>query len=153
MYEICIFTAAMKDVYKSIIQYADSILDIIDKDYKLIKYRLYRNHTSIVGNGFVKVISLLNRDISKLGRDLSKVIIIDNLAENFRLQINNGLAIRTWNDDMKDSQLVDLMKILQDIHSMRIPDVRVIIKKIKEDLSKTKNTLNPYTNIEISKLI
>ena len=133
------------------VQYADSILDIIDKDYKLIKHRLYRNHTSIVGNGFVKVISNLTRDISKLGRDLSKVIIIDNLPENFKLQNNNGLAIKTWNEDMKDTQLIDLLKILKDIYIMRVPDVRIIIKKMREDAIKAKNILNPYANVEISK--
>ena len=112
---------------------------------------MYRNHTSIVGNGFVKVISDLIRDISKLGRDLSKVIIIDNLPENFKLQNNNGFAIRTWNEDMKDTQLIDLLKILKDIYIMRVPDVRLIIKKMREDVGKTKNILNPYSNVDISK--
>lgn len=54
---------------------------------------------------------------------------------------------------MKDTQLVDLMKILQDIINLRVPDVRIIIKKIREDSSKNKNTLNPYASIDISKYI
>jgi CTD small phosphatase-like protein 2 len=134
-------------------KYADSILDLIDKDYKIIKHRLYRNHTSIVGNGFVKVITLLIRDISKLGRDLSRVIIIDNLPENFRLQNNNGLAIKTWNEDMKDTQLSDFQKILTDIYVLKVPDVRNVIKRIREDLIKTKNNMNPYSSIDISKYL
>jgi len=140
MYEIVIFTAAMKD-------YADSILDVIDKDYSIIKHRLYRNHTSIVGNGFVK-------DISKIGRDLSRILIIDNLPENFKLQPNNGLAIKTWNEDMKDTQLVDLEKILTDIYNRRVPDIRVVIRKIKEEINRSnKNAFNPYLNIDISKYL
>jgi len=47
MYEIAIFTASVKD-------YADSILDSLDRENKLIKYRLYRQHTSLAGIGFVK---------------------------------------------------------------------------------------------------
>jgi len=129
MYEICIFTAAMKD-------YADSILDVIDKDNRIFKHRMYRNHTSIVGNGFVK-------DISKLGRDLSKVIIIDNLPENFKLQNNNGFEIKTWTEDMKDTQLADLQRILQDMHNLRVPDVRVIVKKIKEEIHRNKKCSEP----------
>ena len=37
-YEIVIFTAASQD-------YADYILDILDKDKDLISHRLYRQHT------------------------------------------------------------------------------------------------------------
>ena len=81
------------------------------------------------------------------------MIIIDNLPENFRLQINNGLGIRTWNEDMKDTQLVDLLKILQDIITYKVTDVRMIIKKIREEITKSKNTLNPYSSIDISKYI
>ncbi len=40
-------------------------------------------------------------------------MIIDNLPENFKLQPNNGFGIRTWNEDIKDTQLYDLGKILK----------------------------------------
>ena len=50
--------------------------------------------------------------MSKIGRDLNKMLIIDNLSDNFKLQQNNGLAIKTYIDDMKDTHLIDLAKIL-----------------------------------------
>ncbi len=53
--------------------------------------------------------------MSKLGRDLSKVVMIDNLTENFKSQPNNGLTIKTWTDDMNDNELVCLHKILTGI--------------------------------------
>jgi len=40
---------------------------------------LFRQHAVRVKNGFVK-------DLNRLGRDLSKVVIIDDLAKNFKLQ-------------------------------------------------------------------
>ena len=73
---------------------------------------MYRQHTSLSGMSFVKVIKIIIRDLSQIGRDLSRCIIVDNLADNFKLQQNNGLFIKTWNGDIKDNQLIDLKKIL-----------------------------------------
>ena len=33
------------------------------------------------------------KDLSKIGRDLSRTIIVDNLADNYKLQPNNGIPI------------------------------------------------------------
>ena len=139
-YETVIFTAAMKE-------YADSILDLLDPEKKLINYRLYRNHTTITGIIFVK-------DLSKIGRDLNKIIIVDNLADNFKLQQNNGIQIGTWIDDMKDTQLNDLGKILTEIAIKKPNDVRNVIKKLQEDMAKKtrKNVnINPFKDLDISK--
>ena len=133
--EIVIFTAAMKD-------YADSILDILDSKKNIIKYRLYRQHTSIEGMSFSK-------DLSKLGRDLNKVIIIDNLSDNFKLQPNNGIPIGTWTEDMRDTELVDIGNFLKNLVLKNPKDVRIIIQKIKNDMSK-KNNLFSFKNIDIN---
>ena len=53
--------------------------------------------------------------MSKLGRDLSKVIIVDNVAENFQLQPDNGIFIRSWFDDMNDTALLELAPLLKGI--------------------------------------
>ena len=140
IFEIVIFTAALKD-------YADSILDVLDPNKKLINYRLYRQHTSVVGITYCK-------DLSKIGRDLGKTIIVDNLADNFKLQPNNGIHILTWLDDMKDTQLYDLGKILKDLVSRQPADIRPIIKKFKEDSNKklrNNMNINPFKGVDISK--
>ena len=140
IFETVIFTAALKD-------YADSILDLLDPDKKLINHRLYRHHTSICGITFVK-------DLSKIGRDLNKTIIIDNLGDNFKLQPNNGIQIGTWLDDMKDTQLDDLGKILKDIINRQPNDIRPIIKKFKDDVNKKiRNNMNvsPFKGIDVGK--
>ena len=99
-FELIIFTAATQD-------YADPIINAIEKDEKYFDYRLYRIHTTIIDNDFVK-------DLSKLGRDLNKTIIVDNMKQNYKNQPNNGITIRPfWGKDVEDSALVDLLDILQ----------------------------------------
>ena len=91
---------------KILFKYADWILDSLDQEKNLISYRLYRQHASINKNTYVK-------DISKLGRDLSKTIIIDNVWENFQLQPTNGIVIKTWTEDLKYTSLSDLTPLLK----------------------------------------
>ena len=79
-YEIVLFTASTPE-------YADYIMSKVDPDNK-IKLRLYRQNT--FDNGFVRI-----KNLEDLGRDLSKVIIIDNLKESFCLQPKNGICIKT----------------------------------------------------------
>ena len=68
-YEIVIFTAAAQD-------YADFILNYIDKGRNYISHRLYRQHCQYDDGVYVK-------DLSMLGRDLKKTIIVDNIKDNF----------------------------------------------------------------------
>ena len=102
-YEVVIFTAAMQD-------YADWVLDILDTG-KWIKYRLYRQHALRDGSVYVK-------DLSKLGRDLKRMIIVDNVAQNFKRQPDNGIHIRSWFDDSNDKALDELGEILESIIKM-----------------------------------
>ena len=67
-YELVVFTAGLPD-------YANWVLNSIDPN-GLIKYRLFRNHAIHQKNIFIK-------DLSRLGRNLNKCIIVDNVAENF----------------------------------------------------------------------
>ena len=113
-YELVIFTAATKE-------YANPIIDAIEQDKKYFEYRLYRDHTILIDMYFVK-------DLSKLGRDLSKVIIVDNMEQNYKLQKSNGIAIRPfWGKDSDDSALSDLSEILIKIAERKL-DVRKGLK-------------------------
>ena len=137
-YEIVTFTAGTKE-------YADNILNILDINNDLIKYRLYRQHTTIMGCNVFK-------DLSKLGRDLNRIIIIDNLKDNFKLQPNNGLFIKTWTSDVNDNQFYDLGRMLKDIVRVNANDVRPIIEKINDDIKISRNIINPYANVDINKI-
>ena len=108
-YELVIFTAAVKD-------YADQILDTIDKK-NWISHRLYREHTRLEDYVSIKDIGLINRD-------LSKTIIVDNIASNFKLQPRNGVAISTWTGDPEDISLLNLIPVLVKLAKDGVKDVR-----------------------------
>ena len=119
-YELVIFTAATQE-------YADPIINALESNKKYFDYRLYRIHTIIIDNDFVK-------DLSKLGRDLSKTLIVDNMEQNYKLQKNNGITIRPfWGKDNEDTALIDLLDILIKIAEKNL-DVRTGLKLFKEDI-------------------
>ena len=113
-FELVIFTAGLKD-------YADWILNDFDKT-RVISYRLYRNSCRFRRGFHVK-------DLSRLGRDLSKTIIVDNIAENYELQPDNGIHIISWFSSPSDSELMKLEPILRSFVEQQIPDVRPMIKQ------------------------
>jgi len=72
---------------------------------KTISYRLYRQHALPCREFYIK-------DLSLLGRDLNKTIIVDNISENFLLQPENGICIKSWYNDEADNALMQLAPLL-----------------------------------------
>jgi CTD small phosphatase-like protein 2 len=65
------------------------------------------------------------KDLTKIGKDLRKIIIIDNMKENFKLQQDNGIHIKSWfNDNPNDTELLKIGQALKDIYLDGIEDVR-----------------------------
>ena len=117
--EIVIFTAGVK-------VYADIVLDGLDSKNK-IDFKLYRQHTDIVNGINIK-------DLSKLGRDLSKVVIVDNICENFQRQPDNGLHIIDFEGDENDQELLFLLDDLVQLFSQPGIDVREHLGDIREKM-------------------
>ncbi|XP_047312135.1 CTD small phosphatase-like protein 2 [Impatiens glandulifera] len=113
MFEIVVFTAS-----QSI--YASQLLDILDPDGRLISGRAYRESCTFSDGSYTK-------DLTVLGVDLAKVVIIDNSPQVFQLQINNGIPIKSWFDDQSDSALFSLLPFLETL--VDVDDVRPIIAK------------------------
>ena len=136
LFEIVIFTAGMQD-------YADNLLNQMDKERNLIQYRLYRQHTSLENGSNVK-------DIEKLGRDLSKVIIIDNISENFSKQSDNGIFITPWMGDPNDTELYELIPILKEISVKKVKDVRVILRRFRDKIIQLhiQGDINPLATLK-----
>ena len=114
-FEIVLFTAAEED-------YTDIVLKELNKN-NYITHILCRKYTELNNGSYLK-------DLSKLGRDLSKVVIVDNNKDNFRLQPENGLFISSYFGEQNDNELYllcgDLMKIIE----AQPEDIRPVIKEI-----------------------
>ena len=112
-FEIIIFTA-------SISKYADILMNIIDPN-NYCPYRLFREHCSYINNNYVK-------DLTKLGRNLKDIIIVDNSPLSYSFHPNNGLPILSWFDDYNDFELEKITPIL--IFLSMVDDVREYIPKL-----------------------
>lgn len=113
MFQVVIFTAS-----QSI--YAKQLLDILDPDGKIISRRAYRESCIFTDGSYTK-------DLTVLGVDLAKIVIIDNSPQVFRLQVNNGIPIKSWFDDPLDCALITLLPFLETL--VDVEDVRPIIAK------------------------
>jgi CTD small phosphatase-like protein 2 len=84
-----------------------------------------------------------------LGRNLSKTIIIDNVWENFQLQSENGIFIKTWVGDDKDRCLPDLTPLLKDFVIKKVSDVRKALRKFRDTLFRLfiNGDPNPYETV------
>ncbi|KAA8499563.1 Carboxy-terminal domain RNA polymerase II polypeptide A small phosphatase 2 [Porphyridium purpureum] len=106
-FEVVIFTASLS-------LYANPLLDKLDKT-KVIRHRLYREHCVYVGGSYVK-------DMSLLGRDMKKVILVDNSPYTYAFQPENALPCTSWIDDQTDEELNYILQILEDVKGVN--DVR-----------------------------
>ena len=59
------------------------------------------------------------------------------MPQNFRLQKDNGIFIRTfYGEDPDDTALIDLIPILNKITEDKVKDVRVSLLKFKDEILK-----------------
>ena len=134
-YEIISFTSASKE-------YADVIINEIEKKRNFFDYKFYREHCVIYKDTFVK-------DISRIGRDIKNIIIVDNNENNFMLNKENGIKICSYYGDdeenngnkKNDNALLELKKILINIYKDNYDDVREALKDYDE-IIKTKVSID-----------
>ena len=119
-YEIISFSTASKN-------YADNIVKKIETNQKYFDYNLYRDHTTLYGKEYVK-------DISKIGRNIKEIIIVDNLEKNFNLNPDNGIKIAPYFGEINadDTKLFELQKLLILFYKLKYDDLRMAIKDYKQ---------------------
>ena len=109
-YELVIFTASLS-------KYANPLMDILDP-MRYCTERLFREHCNQIDNVFMK-------DMSRIGRRIEDVILIDNSPNSYRLQPENAIPILSWYDDPHDRELYNLTPLL--INLARVADVRDVL--------------------------
>ena len=119
--DIVIFTASWSF-------YCNIVIDGFDCKNK-IDFKLCREYTDEKDGINIK-------DLSKLGRDLNKVIIIDNIEDNYKLQPDNGLNIIDFEGDENDNELQYILKDLLEI--VQYPGKNVIdeLPRIRKNMQK-----------------
>jgi len=123
-FEIVLFTAAEED-------YTGIVLNELNRN-NYITHILCRKYTEFRNGCYVK-------DLSKLGRDLKKVCIVDNNKDNFSLQPENGLFISSYYGEQNDNELSYLCNDLMKIIEIQPDDIRTVLKQIDENMRKRYN--------------
>ncbi|XP_015279836.1 PREDICTED: CTD small phosphatase-like protein, partial [Gekko japonicus] len=98
LYECVLFTA-------SLAKYADPVADLLDR-WGVFRARLFRESCVFHRGNYVK-------DLSRLGRELSKVIIVDNSPASYIFHPENAVPVQSWFDDMTDTELLDLIPFFE----------------------------------------
>ncbi|KAI3696443.1 hypothetical protein L1987_79458 [Smallanthus sonchifolius] len=113
LFEVIIFTAS-----QSI--YAEQLLNVLDPKKKVFRHRVYRESCVFLEGNYLK-------DLSVLGRDLARVVMIDNSPQAFGFQVDNGIPIESWYDHRTDQELLSLLPFLESL--VGVDDVRPLIDK------------------------
>ncbi|KGL77757.1 Carboxy-terminal domain RNA polymerase II polypeptide A small phosphatase 1, partial [Tinamus guttatus] len=112
LFECVLFTA-------SLAKYADPVADLLDK-WGAFRARLFRESCVFHRGNYVK-------DLSRLGRDLRRIIIVDNSPASYIFHPDNAVPVASWFDNMADTELLDLLPFFERLS--KVEDVYTVLKK------------------------
>uniref|UniRef100_A0A8C3AMK6 Mitochondrial import inner membrane translocase subunit TIM50 n=1 Tax=Cyclopterus lumpus TaxID=8103 RepID=A0A8C3AMK6_CYCLU len=101
----CVVIDLDETLVHSSFKYADPVADLLDQ-WGVFRARLFRESCVFHRGNYVK-------DLSRLGRELSKVIIIDNSPASYIFHPENAVPVQSWFDDMTDTELLDLIPLFE----------------------------------------
>ncbi|OAK94137.1 hypothetical protein IQ06DRAFT_286762 [Phaeosphaeriaceae sp. SRC1lsM3a] len=119
-YELVIFTSVKS-------MDADPIIRKLDP-FRLVMWPLFREATRFEKGEYIK-------DLSYLNRDLSKVIIMDTDPSHVKLQPENAIVLPKWKGEPGDKGLVAMIPFLEYLAMMsqtgQQMDVRTVLKSME----------------------
>uniref|UniRef100_A0A8C7FQF9 protein-serine/threonine phosphatase n=2 Tax=Oncorhynchus TaxID=8016 RepID=A0A8C7FQF9_ONCKI len=115
LFECILFTA-------SLAKYADPVTDLLDQ-CGVFRARLFRESCVFHQGFYVK-------DLSLLGRELHKTLILDNSPASYIFHPENAVPVVSWFDDVEDSELLHLLPVFEDLSQaediyIRLGELRV----------------------------
>lgn len=158
LYECVLFTA-------SLAKYADPVADLLDQ-WGVFKSRLFRESCVFHRGNYVK-------DLSRLGRELQKVVIIDNSPASYIFHPDNAVScqafkqkqkkrivlltfsrffsfdqvpVASWFDDMSDTELLDLIPFFERLS--QVDNVYTVLRNSNHAaLTNRSDSLNPNVDL------
>ncbi|XP_026178740.1 CTD small phosphatase-like protein 3 isoform X1 [Mastacembelus armatus] len=115
-YELFVYTCAKKE-------YAEKILEILDPQRKLFRHRLYQDDCACILGHYIK-------DLSILGRDLTKTVVLDNAPHTYPYHLMNTIPIKSWCGEPEDRELQKLIPYMEKLSAAE--DFREVLKKRKD---------------------
>ncbi|KAK6303289.1 carboxy-terminal domain RNA polymerase II polypeptide A small phosphatase 2 [Coregonus clupeaformis] len=100
LFECVLFTA-------SLAKYADPVTDLLDQ-CGVFRARLFRESCVFHQGFYVK-------DLSLLGRELHKTLILDNSPASYIFHPENAVPVVSWFDDVEDAELLHLLPVFEDL--------------------------------------
>jgi CTD nuclear envelope phosphatase 1 len=110
-FNLVVFTASVQE-------YADPVIDWLEAERKYFSARYYRQHCTFRHGAFIK-------DLSSVEPDLSKVMILDNSPLSYMFHQDNAIPIQGWISDPTDSDLSNLIPFLEGLQY--VSDVRALL--------------------------
>ncbi|CAG8123035.1 unnamed protein product [Penicillium olsonii] len=110
-YKLVIFTASVQE-------YADPVIDWLEQERKYFAGRLYRQHCTFRNGAYIK-------DLSSVEPDLSKVMILDNSPMSYIFHEDNAIPIEGWINDPTDNGLIHLIPMFEALQY--VTDVRAFL--------------------------
>jgi len=120
LFECVLFTA-------SLAKYADPVADLLDK-WDVFRCRLFRESCVFHRGNYVK-------DLSRLGRDLNQIVIVDNSPASYIFHPENAVGVTSWFDEMNDTELLDLLPFFERL--ARADNVYSLLKTMSESPAST----------------
>jgi len=115
IYEVVIFTASLES-------YANPVIDLI-APWIPLTHRFFRKHCISYNGFFVK-------DVSRLNRPISSILICDNAPISYVLNRKNGIEVKSFMGEKDDKELLSVLyPLLKKL--VEVPDVTQVYLKQK----------------------